>query len=124
MKTDRELLELAGKAVGYLATATVQDGFGCIAMKVMDSDGDWLDGEWNPLTDDGTGAGMQLDWSGRNEEDYFPVGTQFYAAPPKRQPLTISEIDLLAGKNQNNDGTVNYLPFARAIEAKLKEKNV
>ena len=43
--------------------------------------------------------------------------------PEMRQPLTTGEIDLLAGKNQNNDGTVNYLPFARTIEAKLKEKN-
>ena len=43
------------------------------------------------------------------------------SAQPK--PLTTSEIDLLAGKNQNNDGTVSYLLFARAIEAKLKEKN-
>ena len=35
----------------------------------------------------------------------------------ERKPLTTSEIDLLAGKNQNNDGTVSYLLFARAIEA-------
>lgn len=34
----------------------------------------------------------------------------------QRKPLTTSEIDLLAGKNQNNDGTVSYLLFARAIE--------
>ena len=35
----------------------------------------------------------------------------------QRKPLTTGEIDLLAGKNQNNDGTVSYLLFARAIEA-------
>ena len=39
------------------------------------------------------------------------------ASPPQRQPLTDAEVDLLAGKNQNNDGTVSYLLFARAIQA-------
>tara|TARA_R110000823_G_scaffold235561_1_gene361511 strand:+ start:2981 stop:3223 length:243 start_codon:yes stop_codon:yes gene_type:complete len=34
----------------------------------------------------------------------------------QRKPLTTGEIDLLAGKNQNNDGTFSYLLFARAIE--------
>jgi hypothetical protein len=49
-------------------------------------------------------------------EKHFDQLQPLYTSP-KRQPLTTGEIDLLAGKNQNNDGTVNYLPFARAIEA-------
>ena len=33
--------------------------------------------------------------------------------------LTTSEIDLIAGQNQNYDGSIRYLPFARAIEAAI-----
>lgn len=51
--TDRELLELAARAAGYLETASIQDGYGFIALAVMDEDGDWTGKEWNPLNDDG-----------------------------------------------------------------------
>lgn len=53
MKTDRELLELAARAAGYLETASIQDGYGFIALAVMDEDGDWTGKEWNPLQGDG-----------------------------------------------------------------------
>jgi hypothetical protein len=53
MKTDRELLELAAKAAGFLETASVQDGYGFTALRVMDADSDWAGKDWNPLTDDG-----------------------------------------------------------------------
>jgi hypothetical protein len=73
MKTDRELLELAAKAAGYIETATVQNGFGFIALKVMDSDGDWLTGKWNPLTRDGDAlrlaVKLKLDISFWSNED-------------------------------------------------------
>jgi hypothetical protein len=51
--TDKELLELAAKAAGYLETASIQNGYGFIALAVMDEDGDWTGKDWNPLTDDG-----------------------------------------------------------------------
>jgi len=51
--TDRELLEFAAKAAGYLETASIQNGYGFIALAVMDEYGDWTGKEWNPLTDDG-----------------------------------------------------------------------
>ena len=50
---DKELLELAAKAAGYIETASIQDGYGFIALRVMDEDGDWTGKDWNPLTDDG-----------------------------------------------------------------------
>jgi hypothetical protein len=51
--TDKELLELAAKAAGYLETASIQNGYGFLALAVMDEDGDWTGKDWNPLTDDG-----------------------------------------------------------------------
>ena len=53
MSDDKTLLELAAKAAGYLETASVQDGYGFIALRVMDETGDWTGKDWNPLTDDG-----------------------------------------------------------------------
>jgi hypothetical protein len=51
--TDKELLQLAAKAAGFIETASVQNGYGFIALLVMDEDGDWTGQDWNPLTDDG-----------------------------------------------------------------------
>jgi hypothetical protein len=51
--TDKELLELSAKAAGFIETASVQNGYGFIALCVMDEDGDWTGKDWNPLTDDG-----------------------------------------------------------------------
>ena len=53
MSDDKTLLELAAKAAGYLETASVQDGYGFIALRVMDETGDWTGKDWNPLIDDG-----------------------------------------------------------------------
>jgi hypothetical protein len=57
------------------------------------------------------------------------TGTPFYTAPPQRQPLTDEEIFSIWRKHTDLDA-VRYTPyeddglaFARAIEAKLKEKN-
>ena len=56
--------------------------------------------------------------------DQFRKGQQFYKAPPQRTwgGLTDEEIDYLlvstAGENEET-----HISFARAIEAKLKQKN-
>lgn len=49
---DQELLTYAAKAAGYIETASVQNGFGFIALVVMDQDGDWTGKDWNPLEND------------------------------------------------------------------------
>ena len=47
-----------------------------------------------------------------------------YTSPPKRQPLTLEEIDALDFRAINAGPDSQYsVRFARAIEAKLKEKN-
>ena len=55
----------------------------------------------------------------QNEND---TGTPFYEAPPKRewQGLTQEDIDIAFDDTQEGGG---FDDFARAIEAKLKEKN-
>ena len=86
--------------------------------------------------EDGTYAGNALDWTGRNSEDDFPVGTKLYTAPPKREWVGLTEevIKQLADMHlecvQEYIGTGDYISyvegetdFAKAIEAKLKEKN-
>jgi hypothetical protein len=68
----------------------------------------------------------------RGEVDWIsfvpPVGTSLYTAPPPRKPLTEDEIGAIlddpniAEKHQGNWLVLPYA-YARAIEAKLKEKN-
>ena len=54
-------------------------------------------------------------------EKAIPIGAKLYTTPPQRKPLTDEEIDVLV---MDSDGTPNsHLEFARAIEAKIKEKN-
>lgn len=48
MKTDRELLELAGRAIGYRWDAKGYEGSGN-----WWNGESWLCDDWNPLTDDG-----------------------------------------------------------------------
>jgi hypothetical protein len=47
-QTDRELLELAAKAMGYLVTRSGHNSFDIERPDASD----WI-GSWNPLTDDG-----------------------------------------------------------------------
>jgi len=53
-----------------------------------------------------------------------PVGTKLYAAPPQREWVGLTDADIAHAMHGNVEGS-NMLPyqFARAIEAKLKEKN-
>ena len=56
----------------------------------------------------------------------LPVGAKLYTTPPQRKPLTDEEIDRLWSQSLADTEGETYLPlreFARAIEAKLKEKN-
>jgi hypothetical protein len=56
-------------------------------------------------------------------DDYLPIGTAIYTFPPASKPLTDEQIDRMTQGN-NYPGTVQGARrFARAIEAKLKEKN-
>ena len=50
--------------------------------------------------------------------DDLPAGTKLYTSPPQRQPLTDDEIVNLRNEHRH------WYAFARAIEAKLKDKNV
>jgi hypothetical protein len=65
-------------------------------------------------------------WCPITEED-FPNGTKFYTAPPRKEwvGLTDDEINKIANSPQPVDETSSgyVLPFAKAIQAKLKEKN-
>ena len=50
--------------------------------------------------------------------------TPLFTTPPQRKPLTDEEIKELYGDDDNFRMTKKYvIAFARAIEAKLKEKN-
>ena len=71
--------------------------------------------------DDGTYAGNELNWAGRNCENDFPVGTKLYTAPPEFVPLTDDEVDRICASL----GFAQLSPreVARAIEQALKEKN-
>ena len=64
-------------------------------------------------------------WPG--DVDDLPIGTQLYAHPQAREPLTDEEIrDALEAEFLHSDGKRNWhddLRVARAIEAKLREKN-
>lgn len=51
MKTDRELLELAAKAAGYLRAKWSSEGWFYITTMPTGYEDDWE--LWNPLTDDG-----------------------------------------------------------------------
>jgi hypothetical protein len=74
------------------------------------------------LDDDG-----QIDWTAEypfSNEPGWPDSVPLYTAPPQRewQGLTDEEIKAVYGKDlEYQDG--DYARFARAIEAKLKEKN-
>ena len=53
-------------------------------------------------------------------------GKPLYTTPPQRKPLTDEEIDRLWSQSLADTEGETYLPlreFARAIEAKLKQKN-
>ena len=50
------------------------------------------------------------------------VGTPLYTTPPQRKPLTDEEI-LSIARDHYNPHQRPEISFARAIEAKLKEKN-
>ena len=53
-----------------------------------------------------------------------PVGSLLYTSPPQRQPLTDAEIAEVAERMEATDAASSFWrEFARAIEAKLKEKN-
>lgn len=92
--TDKELLELAAKAAGYLETATVQNGYGFIGLVVMDEDGDWTGHNWNPLTDDGDalrlavklGFNMSCDTTEDNETTVIFNGGRFTCKKHKDDP--------------------------------------
>ena len=59
------------------------------------------------------------------EEDVvnaIPVGTELYTSPPQRQPLTYEQIDSMWQNTDTGDSELDAREFARAIEAKLKEK--
>jgi hypothetical protein len=53
-----------------------------------------------------------------------PIGTKLYTAPPKQDWVSLTDADIAQTMHGNVEGS-NMLPhsFARAIEAKLKEKN-
>ena len=57
----------------------------------------------------------------------FAVGQPFYTHPPQRKPLTDEEIDAVTdsqwAKGVNKPIYAAHRTYARAIEAKLKEKN-
>ena len=57
----------------------------------------------------------------------FAVGQPFYTHPPQRKPLTDEEIDAVTdsqwAKGVNKPIYAAHRAYARAIEAKLKEKN-
>jgi hypothetical protein len=77
-------------------------------------------------TDDDQSFGM---WCPVNYDSShsFPDGTKFYTHPqPKREwvGLTEDEIALLCGECAASAHNWNDISFARAIEAKLKEKNI
>ena len=67
----------------------------------------------------------------RGEVDYIsyvpPIGAALYTSPPKRQPLTDKQIEAVyenaSGQELRPQDYRIVLQFARAIEAKLKEKN-
>ena len=49
---------------------------------------------------------------------------ELYTSPPQRQPLTDEEIEEVAERMEATDAADSFWrEFARAIEAKLKEKN-
>ena len=58
--------------------------------------------------------------------DSLPVGTEFYTSQPAQRTwvgLTDEEVEAVWKRVQANDFHDCVQPFARAIEAKLKEKN-
>ena len=68
----------------------------------------------------GAGKGQPMCRFNASEAE-MPVGTKLYTAPPQRKPLTDEEIGAIL-EGVNAYGTRLYT-FARAIEAKLKDKN-
>ena len=55
----------------------------------------------------------------------LPVGTMLYTAPPQREWQGLTDEEILEEYRQSygDDGNLTDVYFARAIEAKLKEKN-
>ena len=66
------------------------------------------------------GATMRLEWASVDAAHNAKIGP-LYTTPPQRKPLTDEEIGAIL-EGVNAYGTRLYT-FARAIEAKLKEKN-
>lgn len=58
--TDKELLEKAAKAAGYIDFAPIQTGWdGFIGLRVLDSEYEWKD--WNPIANNGDALKLVLD---------------------------------------------------------------
>ena len=57
--------------------------------------------------------------------EYSEAWDSIYLLPPQREPLTDDEIDALKGEIWGSSGIAprSASAFARAVEAKLKEKN-
>jgi hypothetical protein len=68
-----------------------------------------------------TGADITMSWW---HEPALPIGTKLYTTSPQRKPLTDEEMWQL-WNSQGDDAMEQQaaITFARAIEAKLKEKN-
>jgi len=65
------------------------------------------------LQEDGWDTIADPDWM-----EKLPVGTKLYTAPPKREWVGLTEVDIYDAMDNEDE-----FEFARAIEAKLKEKN-
>ena len=72
------------------------------------------------LQEDGWDTIADADWM-----ETLPIGTKLYTAPPQREWQGLTDEEILEEYRQSygDDGNLTDVYFARAIEAKLKEKN-
>jgi len=70
------------------------------------------------------GNGKQLHWTKAEAWRWSSNITPLYTAPPKREWVGLTDDEYASALAQSKGDVLNRLvPFARAIEAKLKEKN-
>lgn len=85
MKTDRELLELAAKAVGLRFAINGDDLPGYVAVAGDDWRYGWT--HWNPLTNDGDALRLALKLGMASERGPFDGEFYAHAVPPTRRAI-------------------------------------
>ena len=106
MKTDRELLELAAKAVGLAVRAPFRHG------EFRVSGEDWISYPWNPLNDDGDALRLAVNLRMEIDHNHPADETMWVSVRAANQSL--SEVEEIDGESQREAATRRAIVLAAA----------